>query len=193
MSRRKDPKSHLTDFIHKLRDQGHEGTTEAPRTRQEGSTSEGRGRYAPSFSGQVVLANAPTRGRSFPPRPRPRPDTSDDGAAPDDAGVTLLPARGAREQRQEAQHRHFEEVVGDVREGVQERQRHPAGSFLHDAHGRRSSAEVSHSTSSGSRARGGSEPTLGHSTRPVAGGPGRGGGNGRGAVGRRKHHRTDER
>ncbi|RNF07725.1 Trypanosoma cruzi - metacyclin III [Trypanosoma rangeli] len=191
MSRRRDPKSHLTEFIHKLRDQGNEGTTEAPGARGEGGTSEGRGRYAPSFSGQVVLANAPTRGRSFPPRPRP--DTSDDSAARADAGVTLLPARGARGQRQEAQHQHFEEVVEGVQEYVQERQRHPVGNFIHDAHGTRSSAAVHHSTSSGIRARGGSEPNLGHARRPVAAGHGRGRGNDRGAMGRQKHERAEER
>ncbi|KEG13722.1 hypothetical protein DQ04_00821000 [Trypanosoma grayi] len=68
MSRRRDPKSPLADYIRRLG--GVTRRSNATTSLTPSTGGEGGGRYALSATERAVLSTAPTRGRSFLPRTR---------------------------------------------------------------------------------------------------------------------------
>ncbi|EKF32832.1 metacyclin III [Trypanosoma cruzi marinkellei] len=152
MSRRRDPKSHLTDFVRRLRDQGRQETFQASTGRGRPRTGEGGGRYALTFSGRSLLATAPTRGRSFPPRLRK--DTDDDNLPLTVANVALSSKDEAWDEEWEHQRRHRDKGIRTTQESSQGRPSRSTESESHDVVLSESRASILPSTSTGSRALG---------------------------------------
>ncbi|PBJ81115.1 metaciclina III [Trypanosoma cruzi] len=170
MSRRKDNKSHLKEFLRRLRDQGRQGTPQASAGRGRARTGEGSGRYALSFSGRSVVATAPTRGRSY--LPRSRKDNEDDSMPLTATKAALSSTDDARGQGREHQRRHRDEETRTSEESSRRRPSRSTESDTHEVVLSESRASVLPSTSTGSRASGSTDPVSEHAARRVDAGRG---------------------